>query len=112
MLAFNDALANAGGLDSEACRCSPFPPLCHDGAMARIPLVNYDDASPGVRALFDQMGGDPRQQLNVTRLFANHEGFLTGFVAMVRALYTGANLNPRLRELAYLRASQLNDCHY
>jgi len=77
--------------------------------MARIPLVNYDGASPGVRSLLEQMGGG--QALNVARLFANHEGFLAGFVAMVRGLY-GGELPARLRELAYLRASQLNDCHY
>lgn len=79
--------------------------------MARIPLANYDDATPGVRALLEQMGGDPRYALNVARLFATHEGFLAGFVAMVRGLY-GGELPARLRELAYLRASQLNDCHY
>jgi AhpD family alkylhydroperoxidase len=80
--------------------------------VTRIPLVDYETATPAVRALLEQMGSDPRNQLNVARLFANHEGFLAGFVAMVRALYAGASLSPRLRELAYLRASQLNACHY
>lgn len=79
--------------------------------MARIPLVDYENAPAGVRALFEAMG-NPAHQLNVTRLIANHEGFLSGFVAMVGALYRTNTLAPRLRELAYLRASQLNDCHY
>jgi alkylhydroperoxidase family enzyme len=93
-------------------RCAtPSTAFWQNGAMARVPLVDYDNAPPGVQALFEAMG-NPRQQLNVTRMIANHEGFLAGFVAMVRALYQTNTLAPRLRELAYLRASQLNDCHY
>jgi alkylhydroperoxidase family enzyme len=93
-------------------RCAtPSTAFWQNGAMARVPLVDYDNAPPGVQALFEAMG-NPRQQLNVARMIANHEGFLTGFVAMVRALYQTNTLAPRLRELAYLRASQLNDCHY
>jgi AhpD family alkylhydroperoxidase len=31
---------------------------------------------------------------------------------MIRALYVEGKLWPRHRELAYLRASQINGCHY
>jgi alkylhydroperoxidase family enzyme len=50
--------------------------------------------------------------LNVAKVFANHEDFLGGFVRMAKALYATPTLDPRHRELAYLRASQLNSCHY
>ncbi len=86
-------------------------PVWQNARMTRIPLVEYENASAGVRSLFEAMG-NPAHQLNVTRLIANHEGFLGGFVALVNALYRTNTLAPRLRELAYLRASQLNDCHY
>lgn len=79
--------------------------------MARVPLVQYEDAPPEIRALFEAMGR-PERTLNVAKLFANHRDFLEGFVAMVRGLYQHHHLAPRLRELAYLRASQLNRCHY
>jgi len=78
--------------------------------MARLPLVEYETAPPEIRALFDAHGG-PNQR-NVARLFANQADFLAGFYAFVDGLYRHNALPPRLRELAYLRASQLNGCHY
>jgi len=79
--------------------------------MARVPLVEYAQAPPEVRALYAQLG-DPERMLNVTKLIANHPDFLAGFVAILRGLYQRNTLHPRLRELAYLRTSQLNSCHY
>jgi alkylhydroperoxidase family enzyme len=31
---------------------------------------------------------------------------------LIQGIYADAKLPPRYRELAYLRASQLNSCHY
>ena len=64
-----------------------------------------------MRALYEALG-NPERVLNVTKLIANHPDFLAGFVAMVQGLYERNTLAPRLRELAYLRASQINHCHY
>jgi alkylhydroperoxidase family enzyme len=50
--------------------------------------------------------------VNVVKLFANDAFVLRGFTEMIRALYVTPHLAPRHRELAYLRASQLNGCHY
>jgi alkylhydroperoxidase family enzyme len=80
--------------------------------MARIDLVGREDASPGVAALYDEFESMGVPLLNVAKVFANHEDFLGGFVRMAKALYATPTLDPRLRELAYLRASQLNSCHY
>jgi alkylhydroperoxidase family enzyme len=79
--------------------------------VARVPLVDPEDAPPELRALFEQ-GGNARRPLNVARLIANQPDFFAGFQALVRGLYRSNALPPRLRELAYLRASQLNGCHY
>ena len=35
-----------------------------------------------------------------------------GFLQIAESLYANGRLSPRLRELAYLRASQVNSCHY
>ena len=80
--------------------------------MTRIPLVEPADASPEVRRLYDEIATWGVPILNVVKLFANHEGFLRGFVEMFRVLYHEPTITPRVRELAYLRASQLNSCHY
>ena len=80
--------------------------------MSRIPLVEPAQASPAVRAIYDDLRRWGVPLLNVMKLFGNHEGFLRGFHEMFRPLYLASKLTPRRRELAYLRASQLNSCHY
>lgn len=80
--------------------------------MARIDLVSPEGASPGVKALYEEFESLGVGLLNVARVFANHEDFLAGFVRMAKALYATPVLSPRYRELAYLRTSQLNSCHY
>ena len=79
--------------------------------MARAPLIDYDAAGPEVRALIERLG-NPKRMLNVTKLVANHPELLAGFVTLLQALYQHNTLAPRLRELADLRTSQINQCHY
>ena len=81
--------------------------------MARIPLQQREDASEEVRAIYDRLIERRGYLNNVAKMFGNHAGFLQGFSHMVLGLYgPTAKLSPRYRELAYLRASQLNACHY
>lgn len=80
--------------------------------MSRIPLVEPDNAPPAVRALFAELQSSGLQLLNVMKLFGNHANLLGCLVQGVQGLYTDPHLAPRYRELAYLRASQLNSCHY
>ena len=80
--------------------------------MSRIPFVEPEDAPQEVRANYDrfQAGGLPL--LNVMKIFGNDARFLAGLEQMSQSLYSDSVLSPRHRELAYLRASQLNSCHY
>jgi alkylhydroperoxidase family enzyme len=80
--------------------------------MARIPLIESENASPQVRAAYDTFAAVGTPLLNVIKLIGNHEEFLAGFTHIMQALYIEPRLSPRYRELAYLRASQLNSCHY
>jgi alkylhydroperoxidase family enzyme len=80
--------------------------------MSRIPLVPTDPESPALRERFAEIQSWGFQLPNVVRMFANHETFFGAFVEMIRALYVEGKLSPRHRELAYLRASQINGCHY
>lgn len=79
--------------------------------MARAPLIEYEAASAEVRALYERLG-NPERMLNVTKLVANQPELLSGFITLLQALYQHNTLAPRLRELAYLRTSQINQCHY
>lgn len=80
--------------------------------MARIPLVGMEDASPAVRHLYQQMQDVGFPTFNVFKVFGTHPGILEAFLHFVKSLYVSPTLAPRYRELAYLRASQINACHY
>jgi alkylhydroperoxidase family enzyme len=80
--------------------------------MSRIPLIDPETAPPETRAIFDQLNADGLGVFNVMRMFANKADFLAALRHIVHGLYIDAKLAPRYRELAYLRASQINSCHY
>ena len=80
--------------------------------MSRIPLVEPEHASPEVRALYESFSADGLPVMNVMKLFGNNVDLLAALTHIARALYQTPHLSPRYRELAYLRASQLNSCHY
>ena len=80
--------------------------------MSRIPLVERNDANSAVNSMFDRMEGLGFSLLNVFKLWANNARAASGFVQLAEALYKSPALSPRYRELAYLRSSQLNSCHY
>ena len=80
--------------------------------MSRIPLVEKNDASVEVNKAYDELEKQGFSILNVFKMFANNDRLLKGFKEIVLALYQDSKLEARYRELAYLRASQLNSCHY
>lgn len=80
--------------------------------MARIPLIEPADASPDVRASYTALEAIGFPIFNVMKLFAANPTVLAGFVKIAEALYKHPKVAPRYRELAYLRTSQINSCHY
>jgi alkylhydroperoxidase family enzyme len=79
--------------------------------MARIPLIEPEKAAPEIRVLYDEIREAGMSIFNVMKMFANNANCLAALVNFLHALYgENSKLNPRLRELAYLRASQLNSC--
>jgi len=80
--------------------------------MTRIPLIEPDQASAEVREIYAELAADRMDVLNVMKVFAHDPAFLEGFAGMIGALYGDPIIAPRHRELAWLRTSQINDCHY
>ena len=78
----------------------------------RIKLVEYEDASAEVKAIYERFEESGLGVYNVMKLWANEPSFLAGFEVMINALYADDTLAARYRELAWLRTSQLNSCHY
>ncbi len=80
--------------------------------MPRIPLIEPADAPPAVREAYAEIESMGFPIFNVMKMLANNSNILKGFVEIMRGLYGQPRIAPRYRELAYLRASQVNSCHY
>jgi alkylhydroperoxidase family enzyme len=81
--------------------------------MSRISLIEPEHASPEIGALYDEIRKAGMPIFNVMKMFANNPNCLAALINFLHALYgQRSKLDPSLRELAYLRASQLNSCHY
>ncbi len=79
--------------------------------MARLePVTEPND--PRLEQLYDQIRAAFGRIPNVLGTFANHGPIFVGIWELIRALFVEAALDPRLRELADLRTSTLNECHY
>jgi hypothetical protein len=81
-------------------------------SMSRIPGIEPDDAPPAVRAIYAKYKADGFPIFNVMKMFANKAEFLAALYELTSGLYINAKLAARYRELAYLRTSQINACHY
>lgn len=82
--------------------------------MSRIPLVDPDDpdVDPRARAILHGARAAIGRDFNVYLAVANHPEIFEGFTHLGTAAYFAGSLDPRTRELAYLTASVVNDCHY
>ena len=82
--------------------------------MARLPLVDPDDASADERAtrILTAIRAGAGRDYNVFRAVANHPSLLEALASFTASAYYLNSLRPSHRELAYLTASVVNDCHY
>ena len=78
----------------------------------RIDLIEEEHANDAVKSIYSRFEDSGLGVYNVMKLWANDPAFLTGFESMLHALYADDTLEARYRELAWLRTSQINSCHY
>ena len=80
--------------------------------MARIPLIDPDDPAvdPDAKTALQRAGTAIHP--NVYRGMANHPAALDQFLSFGRVVYFDNSITPAERELAYLTASVVNNCHY
>ena len=79
--------------------------------MARLPYVERDQAAEPVQRVYDALHKATGRVLNIFRLMAHHAVSLPRFLDWYPTLREGP-LDLGLRQLAYVRASQLNRCGY
>ena len=82
--------------------------------MTRLPLVDPNDpaADPSAREVLNAVIGRGGVAPNVFRAIANHPRALAAMAQFASTVYYRNSLTPAQRELTYLTASLINDCHY
>jgi uncharacterized peroxidase-related enzyme len=79
--------------------------------MALVRYVSTPEAAESIRPHFQRVEERGHQVPNFLRVLAHSPELLEGFIALNGALNRIA-LDPKLRELAYIRASEINSCGY
>ena len=80
--------------------------------MARIRLLQKEDAPPKSRELFDKIEANGASVLNLYRAVAHSPSTIASFVKLGNVLLNRADLPPKLRELAILRIATLLGSEY
>jgi uncharacterized peroxidase-related enzyme len=79
--------------------------------MARLPYVDTNTASPEQQEILGKVTQKSGKIANFWKLWSHSPQTMEAFLAFNKSLAKGT-LDPKLRELAYVKASQLNDCAY
>jgi uncharacterized peroxidase-related enzyme len=79
--------------------------------MALVSYVKTSEAAESVRPRFEGMESKGHDVPNFLRVLAHSPALLEAFIALNGAL-SRIELDPKLRELAYIRASEINNCGY
>lgn len=79
--------------------------------MARVPYLERDQVPPDLQSVYDNTQKAIGRVPNFHKVLAHSPKALTGYLALGGALRE-MKLDARLRELAYLKTSQVNHCHY
>jgi AhpD family alkylhydroperoxidase len=83
--------------------------------MAQVKLVNYDEASAEVRAVFDDIMKTRNTDYinNIWRALAAHPPLLKRFWSQMKeVMIKPSKLDPLTKELIYLAVSVTNNCEY
>src|SRR5208283_5065891 len=79
--------------------------------MALVSFVPTSEAAEKIRPHFEKVESRGHEVPNFLRVLAHSPELLEGFIALNGALGR-IKLDPKLRELAYIRASEVNSCGY
>jgi uncharacterized peroxidase-related enzyme len=79
--------------------------------MALVRYIATAEADETIRPHFERVESRGHEVPNFLRVLAHSPGLLEGFIALNGAL-NKIKLDPKLRELAYIRVSEINSCGY
>jgi uncharacterized peroxidase-related enzyme len=79
--------------------------------MALVRYLTTAETAETIRPHFEKLESRGHEVPNFLRILAHSPGVLEGFLALNGAL-NKMKLDPKLRELAYIRVSEINSCGY
>lgn len=79
--------------------------------MAQVPPVQLEEAADALRPIYEGITRKTGGVLNFLKTLAHSPDLFQGFLSLDGAMRR-FDLDPKLRELAYVRASQVNGCGY
>jgi uncharacterized peroxidase-related enzyme len=79
--------------------------------MARLRYVEKETATPDQEKILAQVTQKSGKIANIWKLWSHSPQTLENFMSFYKTLLKGS-LDPKLRELAYLKASMINGCAY
>lgn len=81
--------------------------------MAQVPYLDKADADPTLGPTYDAVANKLGLMLNLFKVMAHSPAALRGFLSLDGALgHDAIELDPKLKELAYLTVSERNGCNY
>ena len=80
--------------------------------MAVINPLTREKAAPEVHGAFDALSKRLGKMPNIFGLMAHRPDVLNKFLPLYGAIIEGGTVEPRYKELAYLKTSLLNACEY
>ena len=80
--------------------------------MATIPPLPRDKAAEAVKPIYDSMTGKFGKMPNFFGLMAHRPEVLKNFLPFYAAVTGEGSVEPKLKELAYLKTSLVNGCQY
>jgi uncharacterized peroxidase-related enzyme len=79
--------------------------------MARLQYVEKEKANPEQEKILTQLTQKSGKIANIWKLWSHSPQTLDAFMIFYKTLMKGT-LDPKLRELAYVKSSLVNDCNY
>jgi 4-carboxymuconolactone decarboxylase len=80
--------------------------------MARVKLIEKEQAPPEIKELFQQIEGNGARIINFYKVLANSPHVARNVIRLGNSLIGRTALSPKLRELTILRIAKLCDCEY
>ena len=80
--------------------------------MARIQLIQQDQASPDVKEIYDKIEKNGARIINLYKSLAHNSRVLRNHLQLGNTLLSKTKLSPKLRELVILRVAKLTGSEY